>query len=317
MVTAVVTEREVDAGELRQLELSLERERYARVQVEQSLIEQNKRLEKENTELRRLLSVIESQKIQKEQELRKACIAAEAASRAKTMFLSTMSHELRSPLNAIIGYSELLLDDAQDMGNEQMVADLNTIKKSGRHLLDLINDTLDISKIEAGKMELSPSQVDLDYFVSELEKTVLPLMQKNENNFSLHVASEIDSIYTDPIRLKQILMNIISNAAKFTESGEVVLSISSTAQEDGRYCLFRVSDTGIGMSKTELVKAFQEFEQVDGSFSRRYDGTGLGLAISLKLCRLMGGDIFAESKKGVGSTFTISLPVEMKVQQVE
>ena len=311
MATAVVTEHEIDAGKVRQLQLSLERERFARVQVEQALLEKNKRLEKENTELHRLLSVIEAQKIQKEDELRKACIAAEAANRAKTMFLSTMSHELRSPLNAIIGYSDLLLDDVSDMGNEQMAADLNTIKKSGRHLLDLINDTLDISKIEAGKMELSSAQVDLKFFASELEKTVKPLMQQNSNSFNLHLAPDVGSINTDPIRLKQILMNILSNAAKFTQEGKVTLSISYLRKGNETCCLFQIADTGIGMSKTELVKAFQEFEQVDGSFSRRYEGTGLGLAISLKLCRLMGGDIEAESKKGEGSCFTVSLPLDM------
>jgi signal transduction histidine kinase len=283
---------------MRHLELALEREHSARI-----------KLERENTELRNQISKFIEQVSASEIELKQARVVSETAVRAKNAFLSTMSHEFRTPLNAIIGYSDLLLDDAEGMGNQRLADDLIMIKGAGKHLLNLIDDTLDVTKIDSGNLVLTLSEIDLPGLVDDVAQTAHPLMEKNNNRFSMVVSPDVGMARCDYIRLRQILMNLLSNAAKFTQSGSVVLSVSLCSREDRSVFLFRISDTGIGMTESELIRVFTDFDQVDNSYSRRYQGVGLGLSIAHKLTRLMGGELLADSKKGEGSCFTVILPV--------
>jgi signal transduction histidine kinase len=246
-------------------------------------------------------------------ELRAAKDAAEEASKTKSAFLANMSHELRTPLNAIIGYSELLTEVAQEHGFTVGVEDLKKINASGHHLLTLINDVLDLSKIEAGRMELSLEHVDIIPLVQEVVSNFEPLLHTNRNHFVLDIARNVSFAYADSTRLKQVLFNVLGNAHKFTQNGEVSLKIAETTQGGQRCVMFAVKDTGIGMSDDQIRKLFHAFTQADSGISRKYGGTGLGLAISRKFCRMMGGDIQVTSTPGSGSTFTIVIPAS-KVQ---
>jgi signal transduction histidine kinase len=234
---------------------------------------------------------------------------AEAANQAKSVFLANMSHELRTPLNTIIGYSEMLIEEAGDAGEEEQVPDLQTIQGAGRHLLGLINDVLDLSKIEAGRMELLPEPVAIAALVEETALAARPLMEKNRNRFRVVHEGRPEIIVADPLKLRQILLNLLSNAAKFTENGEVELAVSGAGTDGAGSVEFRVTDTGIGMTEEQLGRIFQPFVQAESSTSSKYGGTGLGLTMSRRFCRLMGGDITVTSEPGVGSTFTVTLPV--------
>jgi signal transduction histidine kinase/DNA-binding response OmpR family regulator len=236
--------------------------------------------------------------------------AAEAASQAKSAFLANMSHELRTPLNAIIGYSEMLQEEASETGQEDFVPDLRKINTAGKHLLGLINDILDISKIEAGKMELYLEKFMVGSMVADVMNTVQPLVVQNKNHIQLRIVDELGTMVGDQVKVRQVLFNLLSNACKFTHGGEIVLE-AAREQSDGRGQLrFRISDTGIGMTPEQLGKLFQAFMQADSSTSRKYGGTGLGLALSRRLCQMMGGDVLVESELGQGSTFTVTLPVD-------
>jgi signal transduction histidine kinase/DNA-binding response OmpR family regulator len=226
------------------------------------------------------------------------------ASEHKSAFLASMSHELRTPLNAIIGYSEMLHETAQDEGQEDYLADLAKIRDAGRHLLGLINDILDLSKIEAGKMELYLEEVDLAGLVAEVGAIVGPLVAANANRLEIVCPATVDTFYTDRTKLKQSLLNLMSNASKFTRDGQVKLEVRAG---DGETC-FIVSDTGIGMNEEQQGRLFQAFSQADLSTARQYGGTGLGLAITKHFCEMLGGCIAVESASGRGSVFTISLP---------
>ena len=234
---------------------------------------------------------------------------AQEASKTKSAFLANMSHELRTPMNAIIGYSEMLLEEAEDTGEKWMEPDLKKILSSAKHLLQLINDILDLSKIEAGRMTVFLEPVDVAQTAKDVAATVEPLVAKNANTFDLKCPPDAGSIRTDLTKLRQTLFNLLSNASKFTEKGKITLEIKRRA--DGMVS-FAVTDTGIGMTPEQLGKLFGEFVQADASTTRKYGGTGLGLAISRKFCRLLGGDITVESTPGKGSTFTAILPVEAK-----
>ena len=250
--------------------------------------------------------------------------AAEIANRAKSQFLANMSHELRTPLNAIIGYSEMLQEEAEDLGSKELVPDLEKIHGAGKHLLGLINDILDLSKIEAGKMTLYLEEFDVAKMVQEVASTVQPLVAKNGNRLEVTCPADIGTMRADLTKVRQTLFNLLSNASKFTEKGVIRLSVErgsverresprSDAPTLPRSTLhFRVSDSGIGMTSEQLSRLFEAFSQADASTTRKYGGTGLGLAISRKFCRLMGGELTVTSEPGKGSTFTVTLPVEVQ-----
>jgi signal transduction histidine kinase len=228
------------------------------------------------------------------------------ASQHKSQFLANMSHELRTPLNAIIGVSEMLREDAEAL--KQDTEPLDRVLGAGRHLLALINDILDLSKIEAGRMELALSSFALAPLIADVVKTIEPLADKNSNKVTVHCDPAIGTLHADQMRLRQALLNLMSNANKFTERGRIAID-ARQGQEDGRDCVtIEVADTGIGMTPEQMGKLFQEFSQADASTTRKYGGTGLGLAISKRFCQMMGGDITVESAPGRGSTFTIRLP---------
>jgi signal transduction histidine kinase/sensor domain CHASE-containing protein len=240
---------------------------------------------------------------------------AEAANQAKSVFLANMSHELRTPLNAIIGYSEMLVEEAEDTGEESLGADLRKIQASGRHLLMLINDILDLSKIEAGRMELHLEPFEIDLLVENVVGAVRPLLEKNGNTLTVHCPAGLGLMESDLIKVRQALLNLLSNAGKFTERGVITLDVERDAGSDGDWVIFKVSDTGIGITPEQMGRLFQPFVQADSSTTRKYGGSGLGLAISQRFCQMMGGDITAQSEgvPGQGSTFTIRLPASVGV----
>ena len=236
---------------------------------------------------------------------------AQNASKAKSDFLANMSHELRTPLNAILGYSEMLMEEAEDDELESYAADLAKIQSSGEHLLTLINDILDLSKIEAGKMDLHIEEFEFVKHLAQIEATAKPLVEKNGNKFILENNATFEKLKNDQTKLRQILFNMLSNAAKFTKEGSVTLSIN-TIEKDVR---FAVTDTGIGMNEEQLGKVFDEFTQAEASTAKDYGGTGLGLPISKKMTEMMGGKMEVESEEGKGTTFSITIPIEVKEEQ--
>jgi PAS domain S-box-containing protein len=236
---------------------------------------------------------------------------AEAANTAKSQFLANMSHELRTPLNAVIMYSELLQEEAEDKGVREFIPDLDKIRAGGKHLLALVNGVLDLSKIEAGKMELYLETFELEQMVRDVAATVQPLVQKNENQLELTIGADVGAMYADVTKVRQVLFNLLSNSSKFTDHGTIHLEAHCEEEAGVPMTVFRVTDTGIGMTPEQLDKLFQPFTQADASTTRKYGGTGLGLAISRRFCQMMGGDIVATSEPGKGSTFTVRLPARV------
>jgi len=250
--------------------------------------------------------------------LQAARSVAEKANQAKSVFLANMSHELRTPLNAIIGYSEMLQEEAADTGQEDFVPDLQKIHSAGKHLLGLINDILDISKIEAGKMDLYLETFPLSVLIQEVVSTVQPLISKKGNHLEVRATANLGAMHADLTKVRQNLFNLLSNAAKFTENGTIILSVTYQSFDASDWVEFRVSDTGIGMTAEQLSKLFQAFAQADASTTRKYGGTGLGLAITRKFCQMMGGDVTVESEYGQGTSFIMRLPalvIDPKTQQ--
>ena len=258
---------------------------------------------------RRTAQLAESMKV-----AQMASAQAEEASQTKSKFLANMSHELRTPLNAIIGYSEMLVEEITERGTPGLVPDVQKIHGAGKHLLGLINNILDLSKVEAGKMELFLETFAIAPLLKEITDTLRPLADKNHNRLVISCSDEIGAMRADVTKLRQSLFNLLSNASKFTENGTIALSVE---QPEAGWIAFKVSDTGIGMTPEQQARLFQSFTQADASTTRRYGGTGLGLVITQQFCNLMGGDIQVESEAGQGTTFTILLPETVQPLQVK
>jgi signal transduction histidine kinase/CheY-like chemotaxis protein len=238
---------------------------------------------------------------------------ARAATQAKSHFLANMSHELRTPLNAIIGYSEMLQEEAQDSGQESFIPDLKKINRSGRHLLELINDVLDLSKIEAGKMELYLETFDVPNLLEDVSTTVQLLVQRNSNVLEVRCPANLGAMRADMTKVRQSLFNLLSNASKFTKNGKITLEAArEISPTQGDWIVFRVSDTGIGMTPEQQNHVFEAFSQADASTARDFGGTGLGLTITKTFCRMMGGDVSLTSSPGKGTTFIVRLPTEVR-----
>jgi len=229
------------------------------------------------------------------------------ASQNKSQFLSSMSHELRTPLNAIIGLTDMMVANAARFGTEKAQEPLKRVHNAGTHLLGLINQVLDLSKIEAGKLELAPESINLAPLIDEVIGTARHLAEQNKNQLVVDAPADLGALYVDPMRLRQILLNLLSNACKFTKEGEVSLRARKVGNGSDMVEL-AVADSGIGMTPEQLGKLFQEFSQAEASTAKKYGGTGLGLAITRKLARLMGGDVTVTSESGKGSVFTVRLP---------
>jgi signal transduction histidine kinase/CheY-like chemotaxis protein len=245
------------------------------------------------------------------QQLEGAVELAREASRAKDAFLATMSHELRTPLNAIIGYCEFMLEDPESLDTAELTGDLRKILASGRHLLALINDILDLAKIEAGKLKLDVTTFDLKPVINEIQDLMVPLVRAKGNTFKVEYPPALKAMRSDRLRVRQVLLNLLSNANKFTDKGAILLSILSDNDTDREWVTMRVSDTGKGMSAEDMKKLFTPFFQVDSTSTRKHEGTGLGLAISRRFANLMGGDIQVQSRLGEGSTFIVRIPLQV------
>jgi signal transduction histidine kinase/ActR/RegA family two-component response regulator len=270
-----------------------------------------------NESLQALLHTVAEQSrshLKAAQELQEAKDLAEAGSRAKSQFLANMSHELRTPMNAILGYSEMLMEDALEASNLGWHRDLSRINTSGQHLLGLINDILDLSKIEAGKMELYLEQFDLQEMIDEVVVTIQPLLNKYGNHLVVHRDPALTTIFSDLTKVRQILFNLLSNATKFTDRGTIILTLEYEAQTKD-LCI-RLADTGTGMTPEQMENLFEAFSQADSAIHRRYGGTGLGLAITRYFCEMMGGSISVTSQPNQGTTFTVYLPTEVREIQV-
>lgn len=286
-------------------------ERRRAVQEEQAKIRQlNEDLKRERDSLDMRVRERTTELLRTNSELESARDAALEASRAKSAFLAQMSHELRTPLNAIIGYGELLVEEFEEGPAASFVPDLKKIIDSGRHLLGLINDILDLSKVEAGKMEMYFETFEVRPLIESVVSTIEPLVIKNGNRLKWSCSPDVHALRADRTRVRQVLLNLLSNSSKFTAQGEIHLTAQLERVNGSDHLVFRVRDTGVGMTPEQMQRLFQNFSQADASTTRKYGGTGLGLAICKRFCELMGGDILAESEYQKGSTFTVRLPVE-------
>jgi signal transduction histidine kinase/ActR/RegA family two-component response regulator len=276
----------------------------------------DKAVQRANNDLKTRTQELEDEIIHRkrmQEEVLKAKDAAEEASRAKSAFLANMSHELRTPLNAIIGYSEILEEEMRDSGSQDNVRDLKRIQGAGKHLLSLINDVLDLSKIEAGKMTLHLETFAVEPLIEEMITTLQPAAERNGNRLVLRTEGELGAMYADVTKVRQILFNLLSNACKFTEQGTVTLEVGRQHAAEERI-VFRVTDTGIGMTAEQQRNVFQYFTQADSSTARKYGGTGLGLAISRRFTHMMQGEITVTSTSGAGSVFTVDLPARVPLE---
>ncbi len=246
--------------------------------------------------------------------LGEAVSEAEKADIAKTHFLSNMSHELRTPLNAIIGYSEILGEEMHESGQDEYASDLRNIHNSGTHLLGLVNELLDLSKINEGRMDICPETINVHELITDVLNTIHPLAEKNANQLDVDVMPEISTMHTDLTKLRQVLFNLLSNACKFTQNGHIALIVNKKmmpSRNGNDNCLeFKIIDDGIGVAADKIESIFLPFRQESFTTNKEYGGTGLGLALSKQFCELMGGKLMVKSNKGIGSTFTVLLPLK-------
>jgi signal transduction histidine kinase len=307
------------------LEQQLKQEKRARQQAEKIAEEKTLALSEAEQEIQHLTRLLEELTRVKSVELTKARRQAQEASQATSTFVANMSHELRAPLNAIIGYSSILQEEARDLGRDDFVLDLQMIESAGKHLQAVISDILALSKIVSGQMDLDVDTFDITKVIEEVVMTVQLMVNKNSNTLKLDYDDDIGPMRADMNKVRQILFNILGNAAKFTQQGTITLvverqplvinnpspKIANNGCQPIDQIVFRVTDTGIGISPKQKESLFGAFTQADGSTTRRYGGAGLGLTICRHFCQMMGGEITVESEVGQGSTFTIYLPAEM------
>ena len=293
---------------VRQIEMRLSVQRMA------GLVEQRERAEQE---LQKAHDSLERKVQERTQALAFAKNEAEAASRAKSQFLATMSHELRTPLNHILGYSEMLIEEAEESEQASLLPDLKKIQASGKSLLQLVDTVLDLSRADAGDLELALEEFSVAPLIQSLAETMQPLMQKKGNLLRIHCADDIGVMHADLSKVRQCLLNLLSNAHKFTEGSEIRLSVEPEAQGGEEGIRFVVEDKGIGISPDQIGRIFEPFTQADGGATRKQDGSGLGLAITLRYCQMMGGEILVESEPGRGSTFTLRLPMRCEFKTTQ
>lgn len=279
--------------------------------------ESQKEIQNLNASLQTKVEEATSQLRDTNTKLEDALDGAEQANRAKSSFLANMSHELRTPMNAILGYSDILEEELIDANLTSLIPDINKIQISGKHLLNLISDILDLSKIEAGKMDVYLETFDLHAFIDEIQSILLPAVENKNNKFMISIDHGLTKMHADVTKVKQVILNLVSNSAKFTKEGEVLLSARNFRDHGREWVVFEVKDNGIGMTAEQIENLFQDFSQADETTTRKYGGTGLGLAISRYFCRMMGGDITVSSEPGKGATFRIQLPVFVSNDDIE
>ena len=294
--------------ELELLRRRYERERLARKAAESFAEAKTREQYETNQALQRLAATLQEQVDVRTAELRRIADAAQVANRTKSLFLSNVSHELRTPLNAILGYGELLVEELEERSEAELGGIAGRIAQAAKHLHALVNDLLDLQKIEAGKLLLSFSEVDVVAMVAEVGDMVGPTLRDHGDALRVVVDPDARRLRTDALRLRQILFNLLSNAAKFTQDGEVALRVRTAARGSSVGLLFEVTDTGAGMSSEQVARLFAPYVQVDEVLARRHGGTGLGLALTRRLCQLLGGEISVESETDRGSCFRVFLP---------